>query len=318
MLSATQEEIDEVTDYFHRQAPDLEVTFLQKIYSEAVIGHRHDVWDVHTNKDRWWVITNPTNLYSQEQFPNMDLAVTFHMGLCLRIPRTQKQRVAGRRVRPFGEVFKELEATSDAVGQAQNVADYQAIGVRVREALLTFIAASQDAHDWGETKLPKRADFKAWTEIIFNAVFPGDGNKERRHLMKTQLEGAWTFSNWLTHSKSATWHDAEMAVAAAEQALGFATSIVIRHTRDVPDQCPNCGSPRLNPEEGRRSDVPDVVWERPVCADCGWKGAPVPVAEEPIDDEDLEFITREGDDPTDDECIIPEVPLRGLKKPSDR
>jgi hypothetical protein len=91
MLAATQEEIDKVTSYFEGQAPDLKVEFIQKVYSENVLGHCHDVWDVQTDKDRWWVITNPSNLYSQEQFPNMDLAVTFHVGLCLRIPRSEKQ-----------------------------------------------------------------------------------------------------------------------------------------------------------------------------------------------------------------------------------
>jgi hypothetical protein len=89
MLKATEEEIEEVREYFEWQAPDLEVTFMQKVYSEAVLNTRHDVWDIHTNKDRWWVITGGTNLYSQEQFPNMDLALTFHIGLILRIPRTE-------------------------------------------------------------------------------------------------------------------------------------------------------------------------------------------------------------------------------------
>src|SRR5258708_29607483 len=27
---------------------------------------------VHTDINRWWVITEPTNLYAQDQFPNMD------------------------------------------------------------------------------------------------------------------------------------------------------------------------------------------------------------------------------------------------------
>lgn len=92
MLKATEEEIEQVREYFEWQAPDLEVTFMQKVYSEAVINARHDVWDIHTNKDRWWVITGGTNLYSQEQFPNMDLALTFHVGLILRIPRTEEQQ----------------------------------------------------------------------------------------------------------------------------------------------------------------------------------------------------------------------------------
>lgn len=317
MLPATQEEIEEVTSYFQWQAPDLQVTFLQKVYSEAVIGHRHDVWDIHTNMDRWWVITNPTNLYSQEQFPNMDLAVTFHMGLCLRIPRTQKQQLSDKRVRPFGEVFLALSNASDALGQAQNVSDYQAIGVRCREALLTFIGAAQDVHEWDAVAKPKRADFRAWVEIICNEALPGDGHKERRHLMKSLLSDAWTFSNWLTHSKSATWHDAEIATSTVEHALGLASSLVIRQSRGVPEQCPECGSPHLSPEEGRNTDMPDIVWERPTCADCGWAGEPVSVAEVPLGDDADGLITRDGADESGDECIIPSVPLRGLKKPGD-
>ena len=62
MLKATAEEIEEVREYFEWQAPDLKVTFMQKVYSEAVMNMRHDVWDIHTNKDRWWVITGGTNL----------------------------------------------------------------------------------------------------------------------------------------------------------------------------------------------------------------------------------------------------------------
>ena len=87
MLKATEDEMEEVREYFEWQAPDLEVTFMQKVYSEAVINTRHDVWDIHTNKDRWWVITGNTNLYSQQQFPSMDLALTFHIGLILRAKR---------------------------------------------------------------------------------------------------------------------------------------------------------------------------------------------------------------------------------------
>ena len=85
MLKATDEEIEEVREYFEWQAPDLEVTFMQKVYSEAVLNTRHDVWDIHTNKNRWWVITGGTNLYSQGQFPNMDLALTF-LQACLTVP----------------------------------------------------------------------------------------------------------------------------------------------------------------------------------------------------------------------------------------
>ena len=40
MLKATDEEIEDVREYFEWQAPDLEVTFMQKVYSEVILPHR--------------------------------------------------------------------------------------------------------------------------------------------------------------------------------------------------------------------------------------------------------------------------------------
>ena len=276
MLKATDEEIEEVREYFEWQAPDLEVTFMQKVYSEAVLSTRHDVWDIHTNKDRWWVITGPTNLYSQEQFPNMDLALTFHIGLILRIPRTEERQEDGVRILPFGPVFEKIGGAGTAVTQAQDLAGYQAVGVRCREVLLELIGVAQDAATWTDTP-PQRANFREWAEIICNDLLPGDTNKERRRALKGALESAWTFSNWLTHSKSATWIDADMAHSLTEHASGMAASLIVRELRGVPVECPNCGSPHLEPEQGENTATPSVLWERPRCTDCGWTGRPVPI-----------------------------------------
>src|SRR5213594_2129745 len=140
MLPATDAEIERIKDYMQTEAPDLTVTFLQKVYSENMLNIAHDVWDVHTNVDRWWVITEPMNLYSQDQFPNMDLALTFHVGLCLRIPRSERAKLSELPVEPFAECYRCLQEASDALAQASEVADYQSIGVRCREALLAFVS----------------------------------------------------------------------------------------------------------------------------------------------------------------------------------
>lgn len=311
MLRATEEEIEEVREYFEWQAPDLEVTFMQKVYSEAVLNTRHDVWDIHTNKDRWWVITGGTNLYSQQQFPNMDLALTFHIGLILRIPRTEAQKRDDLRIIPFGPIFEKIEEAGIAVTQAHNLAGYQAVGVRCRETLLELIGVAQDAATWTGTP-PQRGNFRAWAEIICNDLLAGESNKERRGALKGALESAWTFSNWLTHSKSATWIDADMAHSLTQYAIGMATSFILRALRGVPVECPKCGSPHLEPEQGENTAAPGVLWERPRCADCGWTGRPIPILnpenEQPI-------VTREGEE--SDEHSIMTVPLRRILKPGD-
>jgi len=309
MLKATEEEVEAVREYFEWQAPDLTVTFMQKVYSEAVLNTRHDVWDIHTSKDRWWVITGGTNLYSQEQFPNMDLALTFHIGLILRIPRTEEQQRDDQRLLPFGAVFEKLEAAGAAVTQAHSLADYQGVGVRCRETLLELIAVAQDAAVWTDTP-PQRANYRAWTEIICNDILRGESNKERRGILKGALESAWTFSNWLTHSKSGTWVDAEMAHGVAEHAVGMTASLLLRTLRGVPDACPDCGSPHLEPEQGENTAAPGILWERPRCVSCGWTGRPVPI----LDLEDSRaIITREGEDRH--EHSIMTVPLRTIVKP---
>lgn len=311
MLKASEEEIETVREYFEWQAPDLEVTFLQKVYSEAVMNTRHDVWDIHTNKDRWWVITGNTNLYSQQQFPNMDLALTFHLGLILRIPRTEDQQRDDLRLLPFGPVFEKMEEAGDAVSQAHNLADYQAVGVRCRETLLELIGVAQDAAVWTDTP-PQRANFRDWSEIICNGLLPGNTNRERRGALKSALDTAWTFTNWLTHAKSATWVDAEMSHALIQHAIGLASSLLLRELRGVPEACPDCGSPNLTPEQGENTAAPGVLWERPRCTDCGWVGRPVPI----LDVESGQaIITREGDG-TDDHSYMTS-PLRSIRKPGD-
>lgn len=311
MLKATEAETEEIREYFEWQAPDLQVTFLQKVYSEAVLNTRHDVWDIHTNKDRWWVITGGTNLYSQTQFPNMDLALTFHIGLMLRIPRTKEQQESDVRILPFEPVLKKMEEVGAAMTQAHNLADYQAVGVRCRETLLALISAVQDSAVWTD-KPPQRANFRAWTEIIVNDLLPSDSNKERRGAIKQSLESAWSFTNWLTHSKSVTWLDADMAHALTQQAVNMAITQILRALRGVPEACPQCGSPHLEPEHGENSTAPGVVWERPICTECDWVGRPVPVFDV---DAGRPIITREGE--LTHEHSIMTVPLRSIVKPGD-
>jgi len=310
MLPATEQEIDDVTAYMKSQAPDLAVEFLQKVYCENVLSVRHDVWDVHTNKDRWWVITSPTNLYSQDQFPNMDLALTFHVGLCLRIPRSEKQKLSDIPAEPFVECLRDLQEASEALSQGQEVADYQLIGVRCREALLAFIAAAQLLIPWTDSgEPPQGANLKAWAEHICNIALPGESHKERRRLFKALIDSAWQFSNWLTHTKSSKWHDAEAAFSVTENAIGLCISAVIRHVRGVPAQCPARGSHRLSPQRGYHVDLPAIEWERPTCDKCGWGGEPVPV------NEALDASDDARSDPPQGECVVPSTPLRSLRRP---
>jgi len=311
MLPATQDEINHVRRYMESQAPDLTVEFVQKVYSESVLHVTHEIWDVHTNVDRWWVITEPMNLYSQDQFPNLDLALSFHVGLCLRIPRNERQKLSDLPVEPFAEAYRYIQEATDALAQASEIADYQSVGVRCREALLAFVKAAQAIIPWtAKEEPPKKADLKGWADHICGVALAGASHEDRRHLLKTLLESAWKFANWLTHAKSSRWHDAEAAISVSENAISLSTSAVILHIRGVPEQCPNCGSHRLSPQRGYREDLPEVEWERPTCDKCGWTGKPVVI--DPV----TESSNERPSVPAEGECIMPKTPLRQLRRPT--
>lgn len=263
----------------------------------------HDIWDVHTDKERWWVITEPTNLYSQTQFPNIDYALTFHIGLCIRIPRTEKQKSSELEVGPFVACYRLASEAQDALLTAQEVADFQAIGVRCREMLLAFTYAAQTVFPWtGGGDALKSADFKAWVEHTCTIILPGSAHENRRHLFKTLLDSAWKYVNWLTHAKHSTWHDAEAAFSASENAMSLCVTKVVQHMRGVPEQCPNCGSFRLTPLQALNPENEEELWERPSCTKCDWMGEA-----KLISDPQSEPTSRP---PSDDECIIPNVPLK--------
>ena len=85
---------------------DFEIEHVEKLTSEYVLGRQYDVWDAHTSDGRWWVITNPVNLYSQDQIKSMDIALSFHIGLMSRMmaskPPPAARRTPGCRRSPAG------------------------------------------------------------------------------------------------------------------------------------------------------------------------------------------------------------------------
>jgi hypothetical protein len=94
-----------------RHSPELEVSSRdsggllgERVKTEYVTGERYDAWDVHTDKQRWWVLTNLTNLYPQAQFQSLDYTLSFHIGLMHRL-RTRQQRERGHEPDAFEEVY---------------------------------------------------------------------------------------------------------------------------------------------------------------------------------------------------------------------
>ena len=125
----------DIASYVEGQAPDETVQHVEKIKQEIVLADKYEIWDVTTDKDRWWVITNFTNLYSQRHFPSLDYTLSFHIGLMMRL-RSRSDRVDGNDPSPFDEVFRREEQAEHRLDIAIEAEDYQAVGLLLRESLL--------------------------------------------------------------------------------------------------------------------------------------------------------------------------------------
>ena len=177
---------------------------MEKLTSEFVLGHQYDVWDAHTSDGRWWVITNPVNLYSQDQIKSMDIALSFHIGLMSRMMAREPVQ-AGRQDAWVLEVARRLDVASESLDQAREVEDFQAVGMRLRESLLTLAAKLADLgyqSEAGAAELQK-GNFKAWASVCAESVAAGSSTQYLRALLKSLSEKTWNYVAWLTHARAA-------------------------------------------------------------------------------------------------------------------
>src|SRR4030095_16477567 len=122
----------DIASYVEGQARDEVVQHVERVKREIVLGDVFDIWDVTTDKDRWWVITNLTNLYSQRHFPSLDYTLSFHIGLMARL-RNRSARADGDDPSPFDEVIRRMDQAEQKFGLAIESEDYQSVGMLLRE-----------------------------------------------------------------------------------------------------------------------------------------------------------------------------------------
>jgi hypothetical protein len=174
----------EIAHYVELEAEDETVKHIEKMKNEVVVGDLYDIWDVTTNKDRWWVITNPTNLYSQRYFPSLDNTLSFHIGPMMRL----RSRPAGPESddpSPFDDVFRRQEQAKNRFDIAVEAEDYQAVGMQLRECLISLVAAVRRRVDFDSlTERPQDANFVAWSTLLMDELCAGGSNKELRQYLK--------------------------------------------------------------------------------------------------------------------------------------
>jgi hypothetical protein len=270
-----------IAEYVEWQARDDKehVTFLEKVLTEHVLGVANHCWNVHTNKRQWWVIAGQfTNLYSQQLFPSLDYLLSFHLGLMLRMESERRGTDDPRLADRLAAAFRLWEQAAHALDESSESEEVQAVGMRCRETLLTFIKSVSDPKmvPSGE-EIPQAANVAKWSALVAGHIAAGSRNERIRGYLKALSKETWDLVNWLTHTGSATKIDGTMAIDATHSVLEAFGAALIRHERKMPERCGRCSSLRL-----QLVYMPELDHDTAICQACGYLMAPDDVSESPV------------------------------------
>lgn len=112
------------------------------------LGEEVSVWNVKMDTDGdWWVVegnTVPMNLYPQSAYYfSADEVYSFHMGLMQRMSASNEKYnpedfvrgvTLGTQIAP--QLFRKLKSVALLIDTAQEIEDFQSIGVQCREILI--------------------------------------------------------------------------------------------------------------------------------------------------------------------------------------
>ena len=255
------------------------VTFLEKVQTEHVMGVANNCWNVHTNKNQWWVIDGyMTNLYSQKLFPSLDYLLSFHLGLALRVNSEREGSEDPRLKDRLAAALRKWEQAAQALDASSESEEVQAVGMRCRETLLTFIRSVSDPAMVPEgSEKPKTADFLNWSQLVAGHLAAGKRNERIRGYLKALAKESWDLVNWVTHAVDVTKVDGTLAIDATHLVIEAFGAALIRHERKMPERCGRCSSLRL-----QLVYMPELENDTAICQACGFLMAPDDTPEKPI------------------------------------
>jgi hypothetical protein len=254
-----------IRDYVEWQADGETVEHAERVATEFVLGRKFQAWDVHTDKNRWWVITSPTNLYSQSLFPSLDYTLSFHVGVTTRMMSVPDPGVTEIEKSLMAPAWRRWEQAAIVLDEAEEAEDFQSVGMRCRESLVAMAREIADPSLVpADGTAPKRGDFTGWADLIAGNIARGESARKVRGYLKSISQSGWELVSWLTHASNATRADAILAVEVTQHILATFSTALLRHERSIPDRCVSCGSYRIGLWSPSSDDAPV-----PRCQTCG-------------------------------------------------
>jgi hypothetical protein len=275
MIKRAVHEEQLIREYVELQAKGEKVVHLEKVATERLRERRLDAWDVRTGKERYWIITDPTNLYRQEDFQSLDFLISFHIGLTMRVFAQRAPDATEEEQDRLAAAWRHWTQAAAALDAADEAQEFQAVGARCRECLLQVVrGVADDSFVPPGQEAPKKGDFIHWSELIAHKVASGGSAEEVRGYLRSSAKATWQLVSWLTHAQNAAYADGGLAVDATENVLQAFGSALVRYERGAPARCPACASYRLTAVYQPESDS-DTSYVT-ACEACGWQGQPEP------------------------------------------
>lgn len=227
----------------------------EQTYSE--LGFEITIWNVKTDNDgSWWVAQGdlPMNLYPQDQayYFATDEVFSFHLGIMLRLMNDEENKPENiiHSIASGTEISinlkRKLVIASQRLQEAVEIEDIQAIGVTCRETLIELINYLFELDDFEGQDDFKKSDVKNRGSLAIDKYLIGSENSDLRKHLRNILNGAWDFSNSITHSSSKTVYEASICLTMTTAAVSvFEDLLNKQHDIVSAIRCKNCGSKRL-------------------------------------------------------------------------
>ena len=271
MPELAEHEEHSIREYVNSQSPDDDqAKLVQKVGSHRIMGHVHDIYDVHTKSTRWWVITDPTNLYLQTDFPKAEQALIFHLGLGIFMAERSRAEIAEDQEEHVSTAWRRFRQALEAMNGASESEDFQAVGIKCRDALIALGKQHKNAPWVGNVPVqPKAADFKGWGNVFAERLAEG----RLRSYLKSLVDKTWDLAVWLQHYSDATPIDADIVLESTAHLITIFSRLIRKLEVGDPERCPRCESYRLD-EDIQQDEARKGFWQSTVCGACGWRSEP--------------------------------------------
>lgn len=274
---------EDVKDYVELQSQEKCTVLSAKPEQEFNdLGTEVTVWNVKTDTDGdWWVVEGdnvPMNLYPQSAYYfGTDEVYSFHMGLMERMRVLHEKYDPENFVRSVTldteiapQLFRKLKNVATLIDSAEEIEDFQSIGVQCREILIELGNHIFIADMAGTKEQPQKSNFKKKAELFIQFYLTGSDNSDYRSIIKKLTESTWDYANKLTHSSTTTKYEASTCVMLVTSLVGVYENITQKVFDPVSQYiCSSCKSKKLtiDSDDSDENGMVESLYLK--CEECG-------------------------------------------------